>query len=743
MKPGPVIALCAVCVAAGAALGFALGADYASSPYAESRDPQYVAPVDRRQPASGVPDSPRESTEGAAPGSGAFETAPVPTGAGAIRGLVARRNGLPVPGVSVRAAAFFPRRAQGADVPLHEDVADYARVQHWQAAVAPSAVTDESGAYELTSLPEEAEYELSASMPGFRCDRLPGPRRVRPGSVVNFVAVEAGVVEVVLRAGGGVPPSTKLYCRPLSLPGVSSRGLEWRAPHVEFLLEPGRWSVGADAGRHYVDYSSPPAEIDVSAGSRQRVELDLRGNPGLVVNLVIPPEFPRMACYVMVTRNLTRVFTTGEELGAQIEESNNEPPPRLARAPDLNFRVEPVRPGANRVYAFDLSGSMLVWRDVDIGEGTTACTLEIPAPTRDGFIVLRAIGPDGGALEGVRAALAHVLGSAAYAAKNAYPVIHRDQSLWIPRIPVRAPLEGSDWSWKLTLTHPQHGPETVHYARTDTHDIEVRMQAAAFATILAPDVSPLELRDGLRWSIVPRGAPGLYYRFQRKPPFVDQQGPERIGPLKPGEYDLVLTCVVNHGDVREFSRRVITLAAGENEVAAAWPELYTIIVRVPPDPGARRLHLLSRAPRVASDVSAHRAPLLLRDGVATLEHIAAGDYTLESDVGRADIRVQGNQEFLFEPPRFDAFKLSRLPEGGRLCEMGLRNGDLLVAIDGAEIGWGAAADAAYEASLVKTRTTWTLSREGAQIELVIDGTEIMRLYRATEREYILRTPAYR
>lgn len=137
----------------------------------------------------------------------------------------------------------------------------------------------------------------------------------------------------------------------------------------------------------------------------------------------------------------------------------------------------------------------------------------------------------------------------------------------------------------------------------------------------------------------------------------------------------------------------------------------------------------------------------LRDGRATVEHLAPGNYRLAGDIGEMQFTVPTSGEIRFDPPRYDAMLLKNIKPGGQIEALGLRNNDLLIAIDGQPIMAALSAGASlYNYAQEKPNATWTIQRGGATLELAIDGAALQRIWREGEdgeKERIWTFAAYR
>jgi membrane-associated protease RseP (regulator of RpoE activity) len=80
---------------------------------------------------------------------------------------------------------------------------------------------------------------------------------------------------------------------------------------------------------------------------------------------------------------------------------------------------------------------------------------------------------------------------------------------------------------------------------------------------------------------------------------------------------------------------------------------------------------------------------------------------------------------------FDCLKLQGIRDNGPLAAMGLRLGDLLVAVDAQD--WNVVAElrAQASASYKQESTTWTISRGGALVDVQLNGWQVAQAISST------------
>jgi hypothetical protein len=766
----PIVAL--ACLAIGGVVGFLIGQPGESPRHnlPELAERETVLPLPAKpetQPEVRMPEQveftavPEDLRADLGAAIAAVVTEPAPTGDGRITGRVATPQGDPVPGVAIKAVMIMQTTRRTTNDPtLEEEVEAFIRRRKTQLAASRHTVTDADGNYAVESLDPSQQYTLNASLDGYIVERS-GSSISRPGEVVNFTAMPALIVDVVLLLpNGSIAPDGQITCVRSDAGGRGSSftSSPYAAPSARITLAPGNWTF---TGRHGQDGAfTGELQVELKDGEPpRRLEIRLEGKGAIIGSLVVPELYVGQRFQVSL----------------QKDPPSAEPEKRLNTRNLVNTSVHPrmtttaftfteLEPGAYRVLAtvnlgFGPGGepaTVLTWADVSLGTERASVELRVPEPPRADFIIVRAFSPQGEQLKDLAVGLtirSHNSGSSGGEQILRSP----DGALWVRRMqPEERPGSsyGDNWWYVVKVTSRQYGEKEARYERNDTHDLEIRYIDPAHVELTVAGWVEAELRSQMRWSIVAPEAPGdtisLRSRRWENQPEPEPQPILKFGPMEPGEYDLVLMLSLE-GDsfrdsVRQLYRRRITLGAGMNVLSAAVPPFNSVTIFVPEHVQAHNLSIWPEGQRSIAGRRSDNIHLNLRDRRATITHLAPGMYRLQSPEGEMEFRVPAGGEVVFEPRQYNAMLLNNIQPGGRLEALGLRDGDLLIAIDGQEITGGAAGMTLFNGALIKSQTTWTLIRNGVQMQVTFDGTELQRIANesdADKRERIWTSATYR
>ena len=739
-----VVALVAVIVgvAGGYFLGLAQRPQTAPAPVSEaspaSPDKARHAPTRTPEVVRPAPEAPLEALLAR------IETDPVPHGTGVIRGHVRFENGEPLAGVTITAAARFSAPAPERVASIEDEVAGYIRLRRWERATERTAFTGADGAYELSGMAEEASYAVSGELEGHRITRVrENVYRVAPGAVVDFSARAVAIVEVVLKMPDGSAPQHGRvgYSRLRGGSPDGSSSTTWQAPLRRLELEAGFWRITGKAGAANDDYRTEPLDLEVVLGAPpRRIELQLEGRLIIHGFVTSPAGFGP---------DLIQVYAQHEPPAGPPE----GPAPKSARdAPawrnrGYSFRFEDVPVGRHRVYICDSTGAISDWKDVEERDGPVQVELKMAAPTREDYIVVRMLAPDGSIANDARLHLA-VQCEGSSASGGTRPLEQTDGTIWLPRKSdntVPENMRGKDWHYRITASHKQYVSATANYERHDTHEVVLQFTEPAFLTLTTAGFSDHPGRKWLAWSLVkPDASAQSHHPKIEEAKYGDQGDPKRLaaeqrfGPLEAGAYEIVLASAMEFGSL-EIQREPVQLAPGENTHSASVPRLHTLTVLLPE--GAKAPHVMI----VRKGASVLRGPKLpdFKDGRSVVELIPEGEWILTDGRGEVQVRVPQQGEVVFDPKPYDCLRVNA-PVGGAMERLGFRDGDLVVAIDGTQISGMHRADALMQAAAESESTSWRVLRAGAEVEVAFDGRKLQAAFQEDQEPGLMPfTPTYR
>jgi hypothetical protein len=207
----------------------------------------------------------------------------------------------------------------------------------------------------------------------------------------------------------------------------------------------------------------------------------------------------------------------------------------------------------------------------------------------------------------------------------------------------------------------------------------------------------------------------------RDDPQPDWLGECRFQNLKPGPNILEFrytTLDPEDGPQRtvKWSRRTIHLQPGPNRLETALPRLVALELAFPEDLIGQKLHI-SRIDRRGISESPEDSRTI--DGVERFR-IPEGEYSVHVSSRRMVFRLKADTRIEFEPTRFRVMQFHHIPADSPLREIGVREKDMVVAIDGESFA------EQYPSSIVRRKlaengkVTLTVLRGEERIDFTLD-----------------------
>jgi S1-C subfamily serine protease len=91
------------------------------------------------------------------------------------------------------------------------------------------------------------------------------------------------------------------------------------------------------------------------------------------------------------------------------------------------------------------------------------------------------------------------------------------------------------------------------------------------------------------------------------------------------------------------------------------------------------------------------------------------------------VNVAADTEVTLNLTKFDCLFLTEIKVGGKIEALGLRDGDRLIRVDGQQWENLRIFEAQVEGSLGRDETTWTVIRNGAELDVKFRGTDLMKI----------------
>ncbi|MCA8919661.1 MAG: hypothetical protein KDB68_10335 [Planctomycetes bacterium] len=638
----------------------------------------------------------------------------IPTGDSAFTGTVVSADGEPLAGIEITASSSYPESRRYTGLSPEERIRQEIRYSKWSEVSKRKGVSHEDGTWQINGVSKDVVYYVSADAPGWSIERKQKHMsRVKPPAQIEFVANPRVNLEVVLRLpDGSTPESGEVrYRSNVERERTSYYRREYSA---SLNLTPGRWSIDATAGE-LSEYCSDTITLEVEAGKGvEPLTIQLRPAPGIQGLITLPSGFS------------TPEFTVYAQLGPDTGPPGDDLPDHRGllrggvtyEGGSIRYRVSGVEDGLYRIFLSD-SGRILDWGNVVVSDGVAELDLRLPEPTPEDYIVVKVFDPEGKLLQGVDFGLTarYENGSSSSSTR---PVVKDDGSYWIRRTAgvSERPVE---W-YEVRISASGYGQKSVRYEATDTHVLEVHLAVPAVLNLTVPNLQDHPAKARLSWRLTTFEGDSERPHVGRSDPRsrIPDEGPITLGPVEPGEYDLVVSLSGYGYQALELKRRRITMVSGENELTESVPELYRLVVNVETDSKRPDFSIESSE----GNLSIRSHDLQVVDGKVTVEFLPAGTYRLVARDGEMEVSVPSQSNVDYKPRPFDCFVLTLRPSDGRIAALGFKDGDKLIEIDGAELENGSAGSMQLQATFVQDSTTWVVLRNGVRTQLTFSGKEL-------------------
>ncbi len=680
---------------------------------------------------------PRETSTLLAEALAALPIPKVESGSGTIKGTVKLEDGSPIAGVVVRGwpqssdRGTGRRRATGVpeDEPLEKYVARLAEQHQRNNLARVEATSDAQGAFALAGLADH-EYRLQAFLSGYEVQRggRENWRAVKPGSEVEFVAKLVTEIPLsVVFADGTSPAEASIEWERRSDGSTSSSSVRWTLENPAIELNPGAYKLRATSGKDG-EYASEQREVTLNAGGRaETVTLTLRSRPGIrgVVKFSEGEE-PENAV-VWIAR-----VTPGSAPDWESLRQSGEGQAYVGRHNDFAFAFEDLAAGAYAIGAArGHNAPIAIVEHVQVADAVVVRDLVMPALDPADYVVVWVYGPENELIRDaqISGAMRSKSGSSSGGGST---VARSDGSYWFlpPETPehMRSGREEGDGDLQRFISvHTQRfGTKEVEYQPARGVEVVVRFAVPAEIEVVIPNYAGSGLEGKVNVGIEKaakdtRRGGQVYGHVQDK---VDFEGKKRLGPVEPGDYELVMYVQTERYGQKPVARQPVMLAAGMNSVSFPIPPLYTVTVIVPEGTASMRLQL---QPLQRREAFRGGSPQAAKDGRATFPLLAPGEYKLRSWGGgtmeEMRIDVQGDMEVRFEPKPVNALQVTLGEEEGYLSRAGFHDGDLIVGIAGKDIENLAQLQAAM--LMNAERVSVTVRRGGGTVELTIEPRKMM------------------
>jgi len=660
-----------------------------------------------------------------------------PRGDKAISGRVVDAKGAPLAGVVLRAVRHgdpVPLRPNveraGAAAPppptLEERVRSAIADYYESGGEFGETTTGNDGRYRIGEL-RDGRYSVGAWKAGFAIGAAPGPNSgdVRPDATLDWNAREVVTqrVTVELPDGKTAPCATVSWRKQGRDDPEGGQG--WVAEAPDLALQAGLFDLRASLG-HPVEGPAWPDYL-VSEWTKATVAASGGGEP-VVLRLVAKP----------VLRGRLALSTGGSPPNAVVKARRLEPGERadleLMRRNGDGIQSDWVNNGEYH-FVDPKPGRWLLtvqrfWESpiladatVDVADKTVQHDFTIPELDAATCVAVTVRGPEGSLLPTANFQWKFERGNGSD--WNDCTADRRDVGLWwLPLETARSgdfdPLGnwGADARLYLIVSHEEYGTTAVEIWPT-TRQTEVKFNAPATLVVTVPGLVGGEFAGQVNLSLnrVGKGLAAASGGSGGEPN--KEEGIARLGPVEAGRWRLAMW--VSSGKSHRWSQFEaasveLDLAPGENRASLAIPPLYRFEIRMPEGTeGQLQLELLggkgSNRRWGWGQVEKGAVPR------AVFEDVPAGDYRVTlsgASAGVMLVRVPGSgSAFDWTPLAINALRVAYQETPGEIVAIGLKDGDLITAIDGKAIS-----------SHVDLQVMWTLARAQRELALtVVRGEE--------------------
>lgn len=627
------------------------------------------------------------------------EVAPA-LGTGTILGEVRDVAGAPLEGVVVvarRSNGNTPSDPSkvGAGAPTDQELEDWLResAQSWAEARAgrQRAVSTADGGFELTGLVPGADYRLEAYLEGHVLRTEGSAWSFRPGDEVSFRAEAVHVIPVQLvHADGSVPAEGIVTVER----GDDTTSYAWsaRAPHL-------RLTAGRVGVRGFVGVSGAGMYnrgVD-STHASQELSIDVVDQAGLAVELVLEPRSGirgRVTDRFGASEGARLVRLLPVPSGGEVDDEALANSDRHVWLAGTRFHFLDLEPGTYALGLSNWNGALFAQTAASVDQGVVEVELVVPEPDPTAHLILRAYGPSGNPLGDLdfrwTARSGTGSSSGGLAARRA-----PDGAYWLRPKAAYFEAWGEEDSFTLTVQHSELGDKQVSLVEGQ-REVDVTYEEPVAIVVVVAGYAGSEYVGRLKLALTPLD--GEDERASRRigqmlssgngEQQISPEGVARFEGLAPGRWKVELQVGTDRWRGRTVETVEVQAGFGEQAVAMSVPVLYDVVVISSRLEAGTQLRL-GVPKKVGNGLSFSNSAVASfdADGRAVFEDLSPGEYVLfGSGIGsNVEITVPSADVYLDEELP-DCFRVAIGDTQGALYAAGLRAGDLIVAVNGADFG---------------------------------------------------------
>ncbi len=281
-----------------------------------------------------------------------------------------------------------------------------------------------------------------------------------------------------------------------------------------------------------------------------------------------------------------------------------------------------------------------------------------------------------------------------------------------------------DATFELMVTATGHGSASTEFRYGQDREVTVNFSETASLEVSIEGYDGSGYEGELNADLVREGASNRDPRGQRGRGF-DDSGRKTLGPVQPGDYTLRIRLqAASFWSSKVIAAIPVTLVPGMNRESVRLPRLYSLVVDVAMDPQPESLYLSYREKNTWWADSAEVKP----NGQARFDNIPAGEYTLQAedrgDDSRMSVRVPTEGIVTYRPASLNALVVRIRDRDGSYGDLGLRDGDLVIGVDGVELDNSYAIQAKLVEAKARDTITLLLQRGGSRVELTVDPRKL-------------------
>lgn len=646
-----------------------------------------------------------------------------------IEGRVTDPDGNPVAGATLRAQkssewqptaarrGLAPEALRSLDEEVAQVVADYQR----RTQSRQQTLSDSDGRYRFTGL-AVGDYDLTAACEGFDLSTRGSTWRAIPtGSVVNWKAEPVTALPVSVRlASGQLAERAALQLKNLNSTQNRTNTELWTRADPTLRLAGGAYEITAliDAALAKSlgteEQASPSQSVVIAAGQPlSPLVFELAPRVGIRGRVVVPDDQSISSLAISHLR-----IPDG---GVADPESLTRTNSAIWAQPWNGFRFDiyDLPPGRYLVGAFD-NHRNVGHAEVAVASGISEVAIHLDE-SDDDLLTVHATSPEGAPLPGVgfrlRSRVRNSSSSSSVTARiqatGEYRVALDDRS----KDALSDADKGSVW---LLAKHALYGEVPIQLA-SGQRELTVQFQSPALLNLTLTGYLGSGLESRIQVALSSLADPSNSDHWDsdntKKP---GPAGELAFDPVRPGDWRVELQLSQRAGWGNDaLASQVITLARGDNHLTMAVPPVYSLTVRFAADDDS--------ADAMLSPGSGRYRSTEIKEHVARFEDLAAGEYTVRAGHGRSQsmrVRVPAQSDVSFVAEPLNALRVNLQDPQGALAQAGLRDQDVVVAINGTTFEDEAGMMMAWSGAMAGKEVTLTVQRGATRVTCTLPAKTI-------------------